>query len=213
MKLNGLLFTKNRGVSIMEVLTAVVILSILSSISYAAWRNYIKKAITAEAKVNLSMIFASQTQYQATCNTYHPDLRTIGALPKGKLYYNMGGTPDSSITDWGQCLTEQDITCSGCQTYFDEVCCSKADFEDFSNESCNCYIKSDYKIDRSGMTGSSHTSLTYCGSDFSNGSILKNKFCIVAATAINRNITNDVEWDVWVVNHLNIVKQVYYPGD
>ena len=205
-------FTKKRGISIMEVLTAVVIISILSSISYVAWRKYIKKAITAEVKVNLSMMFAAQTQYKATCETYHPDLRTIGALPKGKLYYNMGGTPDPSI-NWGQCLTDMDpINCSGCETHFDEVCCSKADFEDFSND-CTCYIKPDYKIDKTTITGPNHAPSAYCGSDFANGSILKNRFCIVAATAINRNITNHAEWDVWVVNHLNIIKQVYSPGD
>jgi len=202
---------KKRGVSIMEVLTAVVIISILSSTAYVGWRQYIKKAISSEAKVNLSMFFASQSTYRATCNTYHPDLKTIGALPKGKLYYNVGGTPDSTVTDWGQCLTERDANCSNCVTHFDEICCNnQVDYENVHHD-CPCFIRSKYKLNKSTMTNSSqHQSSTYCGTAFNNGSILKDKFCILAATAINRN-TLDTEWDVWVVNHLNVIKQVYSP--
>ena len=202
-------FIRKRGVSMMEVLTAVVIISILSSTSYVGWRKYIRKVIMTEAKVNLSMVFASQVQYRATCNTYHPDLETIGALPKGKLHYNVGA-PFDNTNDWGYCLTEREVDCSDCSTHFDEVCCSKADFDDFSSD-CTCYIDSKYQISKSAVN-SHYSSNQYCGSDLATGT-LRNKFCMIAATAINRDISNDSEWDVWVVNHLNIVKQVYYPGD
>lgn len=204
---------KKRGVSIMEILTAVIIISILSSTAYVGWRRYIRKAITAEAKVNLSMFFASQSTYRATCNTYHPDLRTIGALPKGKLHYNIGGKADPAVTNWGHCLTEQDALCSSCVTYFDEVCCNnQTDYEDVSHD-CPCFIRSKYKLDKNTMSNSSqHQPSVYCGTAFTNGSILENKFCVLAATAMNRD-TNDAEWDVWAVNHLNVIKQVYYPED
>ena len=218
-----------RGISLMEVLTTVVIISILSSTAYVGWRKYIRRAITTEAKVSLSMVFASQTQYKATCNIYHPDLRTIGALPKGKLYYNVGVTgpfnydinpsdnhlpspPNIEPDKWGHCLTEEDDDCTNCVTYFDEICCSQADFEDVNND-CPCYIREKYKlsnVDIGNATPLSHTPLTYCG--MSKG-IFNNKFCILAFTAINRNKTDSSQWDVWAVNHLNIIKQVYSPGD
>ncbi|MDE0151243.1 MAG: prepilin-type N-terminal cleavage/methylation domain-containing protein [Bdellovibrionales bacterium] len=203
-----------RGFSLMELVTATAIIVILSSVAYVSWRKYIRTAIMSEAKVSLSMVFASQYQYKATCNTYHPDLRTVGALPKGKLYYNVGGNPSTGVTDWGHCLTEEDATCTGCVTYFDEICCSQSDFEDTNND-CPCYIRDQYKIDKSTVTGSGHTSAAYCGADFTNGSILTNKFCVLAATAINkkRGSADSAEWDVWAVNHLNIVKQVHSPGN
>lgn len=196
-----------RGVSMMEVLTAVIIISILSSVSYVAWRQYIRNAITTEAKVNLSMIFAAQSQYKATCETYYPDLEVIGALPKGKLYYNMGGKFDSN-TDWGKCLTNKPSNCNGCKTHFDEFCCDQVLFENTS-EGCPCYIREDYEVSKTNLNGSNHvTSKNYCGT--LNKGILKNRFCVIAATAINRSANED-EWDVWVGNHLNVIKQVASP--
>jgi len=199
---------KHRGVSLMEVLTAVAILSVLGSTSYVSWRKYIRNAITSEAKASLSMVFAAQAQYKATCNTYYPDLKTIGALPKGKLYYNVGGTHDTG-TDWGHCLTTKASNCTSCEAYFDKICClDQAAFEDFDN-TCPCFIRPKYKIDKPLMEGLK--SKNYCGA--SNIGISKNKLCILAATAINRDQTNSNSWDVWAVNHLNIIKQVHHPGD
>lgn len=211
-------FIRKRGFSLIELITTVVIITILSSVSYMSWRKYIRRAIMSEAKVSLSMVFASQHQYKATCNTYHPDLRTIGALPKGKLYYNVGGKPDSTVSSavggWGNCLTEAPIDCTGCVTHFDQICCSETDFENV-NKDCTCYIRSQYIITNDKIPGNGHTSEQYCGTDFQQGSILTNKFCILAATALNkkRSSAESAEWDVWAVNHLNIIKQVHSPGD
>ena len=82
---------KNRGISLMEILTALAILSILSSISYTAWRKYIRRAIFTEAKANLSLVFASQSQYKATCGHYHPDLKAIRRPACRKTSLQYGG--------------------------------------------------------------------------------------------------------------------------
>ncbi len=208
----------------MEVLAAVAILSILGSMSLIAARGYMRKAFTTEAKASLSMLFASQSQYRATCNTYHPDLKTIGALPKGELRYNIGSPIDSSVASWGSCLTDKPADCTGCDTHFDEICvdsggseCTKSVFETF-NSTCNCYIRPDYKVPKSN-TDSYYSSNTSSLCNMSGTS--QHEFCYLAVTAINRNNTStsppavapDSDWDIWVVNHLNIVKQVYYPGD
>ena len=216
-----LLFIKNRGLSLMEVLTTVVIISILSSISYTGWRKYVRQAIYTEVKANLSKTFASQAQYKATCGIYHPDLKTIGAIPVGKLHYNVGATfdtapapPDPDINTWGSCLTDRALTCSDCGAYFEDVCkdgntpCDEAMFNNF-NSACPCYIKADYKVTKTNIE-SHHTASNYCG--ISHG-VTENKLCIIAASAINRNLTDPAQWDVWVVNHLNIVKQVASPGN
>ena len=222
-------WTNKRGVSLMEVLTATAIIAILGSMSFVAARRYTRKAFTTEAKASLSMIFASQSQYRAACNTYHPDLQTIGALPKGELRYNVG-SPMKSGWDWGSCLTDNAANCSDCDRYFDEICvnsvgtkCDKSMFDDFSS-GCNCYIRPDYKVP--GTTGTPPNMDSYYSANYSTklcniSGTLEDEFCYLAVTAINRNDTStnppttavDSDWDIWVVNHLNIIKQVYYPGD
>ena len=208
---------QKRGFSLMELVVTVAIIIILSSTAYVSWKKYVRKAIRSEAKVSLSMISSSQNQYRATCNTYYPNLRTIGALPKGKLYFNAGGVGDSTVSNWGSCLTNTADANKDTHFYTNSsstqnICCnSEADFENV-NKDCPCFIREDYRLDKSKMM-SNHTPSEHCGSTFANGSILKNKFCILATTAINRNKTNKAEWEVWAVNHLNIVKQVHSPGD
>ena len=205
---------KKRGLSLMEVLTAVAIIAVLSSISYTAWRKYIRRAVFTEVKANLSMIFASQAKYKTTCGHYHPDLNTIGALPVGRLHYNIGASFDNTV-DWRNCLTDTQANCSDCKRYFEDICvdgttpCDRAKFEDFSNN-CSCYIREDYKVSKTGLESGTHTAQNYCG--LSKG-VTKDKFCFLAATALNKNRTNSAQWDVWVVNHLNIIKQVASPGD
>lgn len=205
--------TKNRGISLTEILTTVVILSILSSLSYTAWRKYIRRAIFTEVKANLSMVFASQSQYKATCGRYHPDLRTVGALPTGRLHYNMGASFDNAV-DWGQCLTSTQINCSDCKRYFEDICmdgttpCDRTKFETFGN-ACSCYVRADYKVSKTNLENH-YPSSTYCGIS---AGVTESKLCVVAAAALNKNNTDHTQWDVWVVNHLNIIKQIASPGD
>lgn len=198
----------------MEVLTAVAILSILSSISYTAWRKHIRRATFTEAKVNLSLVFASQSQYKASCGHYHPDLNTIGAFPTGRLHYNIGASFNSS-ENWGQCLTSTQTNCSDCKNYFEDICkdgntpCDRTKFEDFGDD-CPCYIREDYKVNKNLLESSRHTASAYC--NLSAG-VTKTKLCILAAAALNKNRTDETQWDVWVGNHLNIIKQVASPGN
>ena len=66
------------------------------------------------------------------------------------------------------------------------------------------------KSNKSSLESAPHTAQSYCG--VSKG-VTKDKLCILAAAALNKNKTEPNQWDVWVVNHLNIIKQVASPGD
>jgi type IV pilus assembly protein PilE len=67
-----------RGVTLMELMIVVVILSILTAIAYPNYRQYVARAKRNEAKACLLQIATLQERFYLQNNTYTTDMTNIG---------------------------------------------------------------------------------------------------------------------------------------
>ncbi len=72
---------KHRGVTLVELLTVIVIIAILSSIAIPTYRNYVLRAQRTEATATLVRVQAAQEKFFAQNNIYAADL--AAAPPAG----------------------------------------------------------------------------------------------------------------------------------
>ena len=82
-----------KGFTLIELLSVLGIVSILSAVAYPQYQMYIRKGRQLEAKTNLGVVYQKQLTYLSSELKFSPSLKTIGAVPKGKIRYNIG-------TDW-----------------------------------------------------------------------------------------------------------------
>jgi type IV pilus assembly protein PilE len=66
------------GLTLIELLVALAIVAILSSIAYPVYSNYVTKARRAEGKAALMEIMQAQQRNYTANSTYTTDLSTIG---------------------------------------------------------------------------------------------------------------------------------------
>jgi len=67
-----------RGVTLMELMIVVVIISILTAIAYPSYRQYVAKAKRNEAKSCLLQIATMQERFYLQNSTYTADLTALG---------------------------------------------------------------------------------------------------------------------------------------
>jgi type IV pilus assembly protein PilE len=72
---------RNRGVTLVELLTVIVIIAILSSIAVPTYRGYVLRAQRTEATATLLRVQAAQEKFFAQNNIYAEDL--AAAPPAG----------------------------------------------------------------------------------------------------------------------------------
>ena len=84
-------FRRQRGVTLMELLTVVVIIAILASISIPTYRSYLIRTQRAEGKTALLQLQAAQEKFYLNGNAYTDDV--TGASPDGL------GLPGNSETN------------------------------------------------------------------------------------------------------------------
>ena len=112
------------GLSIMEVITSVAIISLLTAISYTSWNAIVRKSRSSEVKISLAMAATSMNNYKTHCKSFHPDFNKIGAIPEGfDLYYDVGVKSDPSQT-WRSCTSDIPEACgANCPERFSKICC------------------------------------------------------------------------------------------
>lgn len=66
------------GVTLMELMIVVVIISILTAIAYPSYRQYVARAKRNEAKAGLLQIATLQERFYLQNNTYTTDLTNLG---------------------------------------------------------------------------------------------------------------------------------------
>jgi len=76
-----------RGMSLIELMIVVVIVSILAAIAYPSYRQYVSKSKRNEAKAALLLIATNQERHYLDNNLYTTDLALVGI--------------DNAITDSG----------------------------------------------------------------------------------------------------------------
>jgi type IV pilus assembly protein PilE len=67
-----------KGVTLMELMIVVVIISILTAIAYPSYRQYVARAKRNEAKAGLLQIATLQERFYLQNNTYTTDLTNLG---------------------------------------------------------------------------------------------------------------------------------------
>lgn len=67
-----------RGVTLLELMIVVVIISILTAIAYPSYRQYVARAKRNEAKAGLLQIATLQERFYLQNNTYTTDLTKLG---------------------------------------------------------------------------------------------------------------------------------------
>lgn len=85
--------TFKKGLTLFELLIIMSIIAVLSAIAYTQYRKYIRQGRQLEAKANLGVIYQKQLSYLSSELKLSPSLKTIGAVPNGRIRYNIG-------TDW-----------------------------------------------------------------------------------------------------------------
>src|SRR5260221_481597 len=85
--------TKHAGFSIIELLVAIAVISIVASIAQPAYQNYTARARQSEAKAHLAAIYAAEKSFQAENGFYSACLANLGFTPEGAhQYYTVGFT-------------------------------------------------------------------------------------------------------------------------
>lgn len=82
--------SEDSGFSLLELMTAAAITTILSAVGISSYRAQKNKARSAEAKHSLSMLYSAEQQFHEQWGTYHENLVLVGAVPIGPQHYDVG---------------------------------------------------------------------------------------------------------------------------
>lgn len=79
-----------RGVTLMELMIVVVIISILTAVAYPSYRQYVARAKRNEAKACLLQIATLQERFYLSNNTYTTDMTNLGFGGAGNVLTDSG---------------------------------------------------------------------------------------------------------------------------
>ena len=214
-----------KGVTLIEIMVAVAIISILISISYPSWNYIIKKARTSEAKVNLALVASAQHRYKAHCNTFHPDFGLIGAIPSGTIHYDVQVLHDNNKANnssefdsdsanagqgegWKTCGNKVKTVCSsGCKQGFHGatgVCYG------LMSPPCTTRNTEHYMFPGNSFNSrvvGPHFSKCYGSWASADVTITENDFCLFAASAL-KGIDNPSGYSIWMMNDNEVLEEI-----
>ena len=84
------MFKNMRGVTLIELLIVVVIVSILAAVAYPNYRAYVQKSKRNEAKAALLQIATNQERHYLNNNTYTLDMTQLGFAAAGNVMTDSG---------------------------------------------------------------------------------------------------------------------------
>ncbi len=102
---------RQRGVTLIELITVMVVVAILASIAIPTYRNYLLRAHRSDAKAALLQVQTAEEKFLLQQNTYTANVTAaapngLGLLAKSESSYydigvaltNVGGVPGYTIT-------------------------------------------------------------------------------------------------------------------
>ena len=104
-----------KGFSLIEITVVLAMLTILTGIVIVSYQSHFGKGAYVEAKHHLALVYQAQRSEFERAGKYSPDLKAIGAVPRGGLRYNVGA-------DWG--AAKKSATLHGSTHYpsSDKIC-------------------------------------------------------------------------------------------
>ena len=82
----------NKGFSLVELMVVVGVIAMLAAVAVPQFSKFQARARTAEAKSKLASLFSSEHAFFVEWGGYAASFQSIGFLPSGDLYYNIGFT-------------------------------------------------------------------------------------------------------------------------
>lgn len=114
----------SRGFTLMEVMIVVVIVGILASVGFPAYKAYVDRAKRTEGKAFLMDIAARQERYFMDNNTYAADATDLGYSDSTPLsdekHYKLEDPIDEG--DTGSITTSYKLTIKTQAPFYDDVC-------------------------------------------------------------------------------------------
>lgn len=107
--------TRQDGFTLVEILIAVVIVSILASMAIPAYQSYMLRAHRTDAKTAMMRIMAEQEKFYIQNNRYSTDFGDLG-FPSTKTergWYQLAVTPDNAGNPQTYTLTATAIATEG----------------------------------------------------------------------------------------------------
>ena len=98
---SNVIFNKNEGFTLVELMIVVAIVGILSAIAIPSYKGYQKKARQTEVKINLSAVYAAEAAFSADNLTYTQCLANIGYRSRGSNQYYAIGTNNGTFSYCG----------------------------------------------------------------------------------------------------------------
>lgn len=107
--------TRQNGFTLIEILIAVVIVSILASMAIPAYQSYMLRTHRTDAKTAMMRILAEQEKFYIQNNRYSTDFSDLG-FPSTKTergWYQLAVTPDDAANPQTYTLTATAISTEG----------------------------------------------------------------------------------------------------
>lgn len=148
------------GFSLVELMVVVAIIGILATLSVGSIQKQVAKSRQAEARANLSSLYAAESAFHGEFGWYYTNLQSIKFSPEGNVRYNVGFNATASAanattfgyTGAGSAAPGNSInTCSGAS----QVCniIGGAAGVNGAATSCNCTTQAQEAIAGAGIIG------------------------------------------------------------
>jgi type IV pilus assembly protein PilA len=198
----------SRGFSIIELMVVVAMISIMAIIGIPQYKKFVAKARQAEAKIQLSGIFAAEAAFHFEYNGYSSNLRVIGYAPRGTFYYQAGFQLLPCL-DWNDCAPEYGQMSTGIRPSDDRLTTFLCSLSDNSNlltfEETGCHIVvSKYSPRGTGLTIGARP----VGAVFFNSLPTTTTYTVEASAIISEGYWTIRYTDIWRMDQNKVLSQL-----
>lgn len=208
-------FFQNKGFNLIELLTTVSIVGVLSIVGIKSYQSQTYKAKTAEARYALSYVYTAESSFYDNWRTYHENLMLVGAVPSGIYSYDIGFKNGAVISETDGILEKYPLQDKGILniaecTNFHQICKGNCLTKTEQAVRAKATLPVDYFNDDGGVSGAtcSVTSATLIKDTTSLKGLDDTKASDTEFTAAAvGKLKSD---DVWTIDHN---KQINHPKD
>lgn len=106
----------NQGFSLVELMVVVAIIGMLAAVAVPQFSKFQAKARQAEAKANLSALYAAERSFNGEHGGYGTNLVAIGFSPAGDLLYELGFQTPCAV-GWAGCSPQFGVVAGAVATF------------------------------------------------------------------------------------------------
>jgi len=182
------------GFSLIELLTVLSIIGVLSTIGIRSYLSQVGRARTAEAKHSLSTVYRAEKQFHLEWRAYHENLVVVGVTPDASYHYDVGfhqsaplSATDGRLRLFPAVPLLSDNKCTNWKQICDGLCTAGGYFQ---TSYFNCTVTGQFYIKDMASSGT-----TTSGTSYSSFEATENAFKAIATGKIRGND------DLWSIDH------------